>query len=73
MLDPSNSKHPRSSIDPLNVDRREAARLLGISERLLWAWTKQNRIPHLRIGSRVLYPLHLLRRWVEEQANGQAW
>ncbi len=57
-----------ASPDRLAVNRRDAAKLLGISERLLWTWTKLNRIPHARIGARVLYPLDLLRAWLRKQA-----
>lgn len=53
----------------LTVNRSEAAALLGISERLLWTWTNAGRIPHLRIGARVLYPLDGLRQWLEEQTQ----
>ncbi len=53
----------------LAVNRREAASMLGISERLLWTWTKAGTIPHVRIGTRVLYPVEQLRQWLGKQAS----
>lgn len=47
---------------------RDAAVALGIGERLLWSWTNQRLIPHVRIGKAVLYPLAELERWLAEQA-----
>jgi len=47
---------------------REAAQALGISERHLWTWTNQGRIPHVRIGRSVIYPRDVLDRWLAEQA-----
>ena len=46
--------------------------MLGISERLLWTWTKSVMIPHVRIGTRVLYPVEQLRVWLNKQASGTA-
>ncbi len=52
---------------------REAALALGISERLLWQWTHDGRIPCVRVGSgkrrTVLYPLADLQAWLSEQAG----
>ena len=56
--------------DRLTVNRREAAEMLGISERLLWTLTNAGEVPHLRLGSRVLYPVEALKQWVEERTNG---
>lgn len=53
----------------LAVSAREAAAMLGISERLLWTWTRSGKVPHLRLGVRVLYPVDLLRAWINEQAS----
>ena len=53
---------------PLAVSRQDAAALLGISERLLWTMTNAGKIPHVRIGTRVLYPVDALRLWLDEQA-----
>ena len=54
----------------LTVNRREAAAMLGISERLLWTWTNAGHVPHVRIGARVLYPVEALRQWLDQQTNG---
>lgn len=47
---------------------REAARELGISERLLWKWTRSEGVPHVRIGGVVLYPVAGLQRWLDERS-----
>lgn len=60
------------STTPLAVGRRDAAAMLGISERLLWTWTNAKTIPHVRIGTRVLYPVDELRRWLEDHARHNA-
>ncbi len=54
---------------PLAVSRQDAAALLGISERLLWTMTNAGKIPHVRIGARVLYPVSQLRAWLDKQAS----
>ncbi|MBN1489762.1 MAG: helix-turn-helix domain-containing protein [Phycisphaerae bacterium] len=54
---------PRLALSP-----REAAKALSISERTLWTMTKSGRVPHTRIGARVVYPVDALRRWLDEQA-----
>ena len=48
---------------------REAARALGIGQRLLWDQTNSGLIPHLRIGRAVVYPVDLLREWLAKQAK----
>lgn len=53
----------------LTVNRREAAEMLGISERLLWAWTNAGEVPHVRIGARVLYPVEALKQWLEDRTR----
>ena len=66
-----------SEDDPLLIEERgclnvrEAARFLNISPRTLFTITnrKENAIPHLRMGSRVLYPIELLREWIIQQVD----
>jgi len=51
---------------------REAAKALGISERLLWEWTDRGIVPHVRMGKRIMYPVDSLRDWLRRQAQKNA-
>lgn len=53
---------------PMALRPREAAKVLGIGTRLLWTETNAGRIPHVRIGRAVVYPLDALREWLAAQA-----
>ncbi|NUQ44737.1 MAG: helix-turn-helix domain-containing protein [Phycisphaerae bacterium] len=53
----------------LALNAPDAAAALGISTRLLWSMTNQNRIPHVRIGRRVIYPTAELQKWLNEQIS----
>jgi len=55
---------PRLALRP-----KEAAKALGIGQRLLWSLTNRGEIPHLRLGRAVVYPTDALRRWLSEQAQ----
>jgi predicted DNA-binding transcriptional regulator AlpA len=48
---------------------REAAKALGISQRLLWEQTNQGMVPHVRLGKAILYPVDSLRDWLQRQAQ----
>ncbi|HZL34003.1 MAG TPA: helix-turn-helix domain-containing protein [Tepidisphaeraceae bacterium] len=50
-------------IAPILVSRRDAAKLLSVSERTLADWQD---VPVTRIGGRVLYSVAALRRFVRE-------
>ena len=52
-----------------NLSAAEAAKLLGISERMLWTMTKAGEVPHIRLGRRTLYPRPLLEEWVLKRAR----
>jgi len=56
---------PRLALRP-----KDAARALGIGERLLWSLTNRGEIPHLRLGKAILYPVAELERWLAEQTRG---
>ncbi|HOM19084.1 MAG TPA: helix-turn-helix domain-containing protein [Thermoguttaceae bacterium] len=62
----------RTPQTPLALRPREAARMLQVSPRTLWTWTRQGLLPCIKIGRAVLYPTDSLRRWLAEQAGGQA-
>ena len=48
---------------------REAAKALGIGERLLWTLTNSGKIPHVRLGRAIVYPVDQLREWLAFQAG----
>lgn len=48
---------------------REAARLLRISRNLCYDLIAQERLPHLRLGRRVLLPRYGLEQWIVQQAG----
>ena len=52
----------------LALRAKEAAEALGISERLLWDWTRGEGVPHVRIGNVVLYPVSEMRHWLRCRA-----
>lgn len=56
---------PRET-EPLLIDCTTAAKMLSISERTLWAYTKEGKIPHVRLGRRVLYDPEDLRAWRDQ-------
>lgn len=48
----------------------QAARFLSISPRKLWSLTAGGKIPHVRIGRCLRYPLDELRRWIDQNKVG---
>jgi excisionase family DNA binding protein len=48
---------------------REAAKALGVSPRLLWQWTHDSKIPHVREGRTIMYPVDALREWLSQRAE----
>jgi hypothetical protein len=54
----------------LLLSSREASKALSISERTLWSLTApRGPIPVIRCGSRVLYSVDALRRWIDAQTG----
>jgi excisionase family DNA binding protein len=56
-------------IPPLAVGASEAARMLGISTRTLWAMTNCGKLPYVKLGRRTLYPIDDLRAWLQAQTQ----
>jgi len=67
-VDYVNTLKPKADTPCLSMRPREAALALGISERLLWEWTRRGLVPHVRIGGVVVYPTDALRDWLQKQA-----
>ena len=57
---------------PIGLRPREAARMLSISPRTLWEWTRAGIIPCARVGTgkrkTVLYSVADLQAWLSQQA-----
>ena len=47
----------------------EAANLLGISRNLAYDLVREGRLPHIRLGRRVLVPRFALEQWVAMEAG----
>lgn len=47
----------------------EAAQYLGVSHRTLWTWVQQGRIPHRRLGRRVLLDRVQLDALIDEETE----
>ena len=61
---PDTDTPPRLALRPA-----EAAKALGIGRRLLWSETNAGRIPCVRIGKAVLYPVESLRDWLAREVG----
>ena len=59
----------KPAIPCLAMRIREAALALSISERLLWEWTNRKRVPHVRIGKAILYPVDSLQEWLKQETQ----
>ncbi len=71
-VDPVNMTKTEPHIPCLALRARNAAKALGISERLLWTWTNEGAIPHMRIGKTLVYPVDSLREWLWKNAETSA-
>ncbi len=59
---------PESSIEPLVVSLKTAARLLSVSDRHIRSHLAE--IPHVRLGGRLLFQVDSLRQWLAELEQG---
>ncbi len=64
-----NDHVPPDPVPMLALRPKDAARALGIGQRLLWSKTNAGEIPHVRIGRAVVYPVDLLREYLAQQAR----
>ncbi|MCA9312598.1 MAG: helix-turn-helix domain-containing protein [Phycisphaerales bacterium] len=76
--DPSEAARPPSDdppaplplpIPPLALTPEQAAAALTIGVRLLWSETNAGRIPCVRIGRRVVYPVAVLEAWLADESR----
>lgn len=60
---------PTAGLPRLALRPKEAAKALGIGERLLWTMTNTGEIPSVKLGRAVVYPIADLERWLSQQAD----
>ncbi|MCL2647741.1 MAG: helix-turn-helix domain-containing protein [Phycisphaerales bacterium] len=55
--------------EPLALRPREAAKALGIGERLLWEMTQNGQVPCVQLSKRItVYPVNVLNDWLAKLA-----
>lgn len=62
----------QGAITALLIDAKDAARLLAVSRRKLWAMTfeEQPGLPYVRCGRLVRYAVTDLQQWIASQRKG---
>lgn len=66
-------KNAESSHDQkLTVRIPEAAQILSMSERKIWAMAKLGEIPSFKTGGCVLFPIEGLKQWIADQISSQS-
>ena len=59
-----------SATPPLLLSVVEAATALGIGRNLCYDLVRQRRLPHVRLGKRILIPRQALEEWLAREAGG---
>jgi hypothetical protein len=55
-----------ASPEPLAVDSATAAKMIGISQRTL---ADLPDVPRMRVGRRVVFPVHALKEWINQRTT----
>lgn len=61
---PTPTPPPKQRIPPLAYSVSSAAEALGLSEYSVYELVRANRLPHVRVGRRILIPSKLLEAWL---------
>ncbi len=61
-------RHGTGVQQPMLLTVTEAARLLRISRNLCYELIAQDRLPHVRLGRRILIPRYALQQWLAKEA-----
>jgi excisionase family DNA binding protein len=51
---------------------KQAATWLGISSFTLYSWAQSHRVPHYKIGKRVMFSKDDLKQWIEQHRIAEA-
>ena len=63
---PAKSSEQKQPVEKLALNVEEVSELLGISPRLVSTLTKEKKLPHKRLGKRVVYPLDAIKQYLNE-------
>lgn len=63
-------KQEFETIKRTTLTTEEAAKYLGLSRDMIYILARENRIPHVRIGRRVLFKKQAIDMWLDEQLQG---
>ena len=56
----------------LALGLRDAAKALALSQRTVWTMAHDGRLPCVRCGVRLIFPVSMLAAWLEREAHSQA-
>ena len=60
------------SIAPLSVGLKDAAKLIGISDRKLWEMADQGEVPSVKLGGRLVFRVATLDAWLQERERASS-
>jgi excisionase family DNA binding protein len=58
---------------PITISVKEAAQMLGISKSHAYDLIRQDQLPHVRLGRRVVVPYRELEEWVRRRIGGDGY
>jgi excisionase family DNA binding protein len=58
---------------PIAISVKEAAQMLGISKSHAYDLIRQDELPHVRLGRRVVVPYRELEEWVRRHIDGDGY
>ncbi|SLM15627.1 hypothetical protein SPIROBIBN47_50094 [uncultured spirochete] len=64
---PVNNPMPFPRRERILISVNEAAQMLNLSKSYIYRETRNRTIPHVRIGSRILFRVTDLNAWIEQQ------
>jgi excisionase family DNA binding protein len=62
-------KQAPEHVAPLAVSAEKLAKMLDVSERSIRTLTKDGKLPFVRLGNRIVYPIESIREFLTENAK----
>ncbi len=69
MSDRMENKHSQQLNNQLAVNAEELSKLIGLSTDTIYTLKSQGRIPYIKIGRRVLFPVEGIKKWLDENTT----